>query len=125
MRAAIRPVFIRLSLLTLLFGGAGFYILHSRFAAWYLPAFPFLLLFFAVIFFTFSALLILAKQRPPREFINRFMLFTGIKFLTLLFAIVLWLFLGRDDPVIFLIYVLVLYLGFSIVSHLTILSGKD
>ncbi len=125
MNAPARSLLIRLSLITLLFGAAGYFVKHSPLSAYYLPAFPLLLLIFAVVYFLFSALLLPPKPLPPKQFINRFILLTGFKFLFLLFVIIIWLLLNRDNAVIFLAYVLVLYFGFSIVAYSSILSGKN
>ncbi len=125
MSAPARTLLIRLSVITLLFGAAGYYMKHSSLSAYYLPAFPLLLLIFVVIYFAFSALLLPPNPLPPKLFINRFILLTGLKFLFLLFVIIAWLLLKRDNAVIFLGYVLVLYLVFSIVAYSSILSWKN
>ncbi len=125
MSAPARALLIRLSLITLLFGAAGYYIDHSSLSAYYLPAFPLLLLIFVVVYFAFAAFLLPPKPLSPKQFINRFILLTGFKFLFLLFVIIAWLLLKRDNAVIFLGYVLVLYLGYSIVAYSSILSRKN
>ncbi len=126
MNIAIRQLFLHLSVLTLLYAVAGVVLKFSdSLSAYYLPAFPFLLLFFAFLYFLFSWSLLKARHISPKQFINRFILLTGIKFFTLLIIIVIWLLLHRQQSVLFLGYVLALYLGFSLTAYTVILSKKN
>jgi len=125
MKIENRQLLIRLFLVTLLFGAAGIFIKTSAsYSSYYLPAFPLLLGIFVLIYFTFSWSLLKVRHISPRQFINRFILLTGIKFFTLLVVIILWLLIKRQESVIFLAYVLVLYFGYSLTAYSLILSKK-
>jgi hypothetical protein len=126
MNTATRQLILRLSVLTLLFAVAGVIIKFSdSFSAYYLPAFPYLLILFALLYFFFSWSLLKTRHISPKQFINRFILLTGIKFFMLLVIIVLWLLINRQQSALFLGYVLALYLGFSLTAYTMILSKKN
>lgn len=126
MKVYNRQLLIRLSLVTLLFGAAGMFIKSSPvYSSWYLPAFPLLLGIFVLLYFTFSWSLLKVRHSSPGQFINRFILLTGIKFFTLLVVIILWLLINRQRSVIFLAYVLALYFGYSLTTYSVILSKKN
>jgi hypothetical protein len=126
MNTAVRQLLLRLSILTLLYATAGVAIKFSgSFSAYYFPAFPFLLIFFAFLYFFFSWSLLKTRHISPKQFINRFILLTSIKFFTLLAIIVFWLLLHRQQSVLFLSYVLALYFGFSLTAYSVILSKKN
>jgi len=125
MKVVIRQLFIRLSLVTLLFGAAGMFIRSSdSYSSYYLPAFPLLLGIFFLLYFSFSRALLKVRHISPGQFINRFILLTGIKFFVLLAVIIFWLLVNRQQSVIFLGYVLVLYFGYSLTAYSLILSKK-
>ena len=125
MSAAVRNVLIRILLLTLLFGAAGIYLKHSPWSSYYLTAFPILLTLFATVYAAFSWALLSAVNISPSHFINRFVLLSGVKFFILLGVVIVWLFINRESSVTFLIYVFVLYSGYSLISYSTILAKKN
>ncbi len=122
--ARYRTTIIYIGITTLVFILAAVFLRFGPFQYLYLPVFPILLVFFLLLYLTYFLLLIRPEEKNPSKFINRFILLTGIKFLFLFIAILLYLIFNKTDIVSFLIYVLIMYAGYSISSYTAILINK-
>jgi len=117
-----RPL-IHISITTFFFIVAAV-ILHQCFSKLYLSVIPALIGFFLFLYLGFAFLLLRKKNDKTARFINRFILLTGIKFFLLFVFILLYLILVKTNNALFLVYVLVLYTGYSLVTYSSILSAK-
>ncbi len=112
---------IRIGIVTIFFIGAAF-VLRLGFPTFYIPVFPVLILFFLIIYLGFVFLLLRKEENHPPHFINRFLLLTGIKFFLIFFFILFYLIIFNTNSSLFLIYALILYTGYSLVTYSSILS---
>jgi len=117
-----RKPLIRTSITTFFFIVAAI-ILHQLFSNFYLPVLPALIGFFLFLYLGFALLLLHKKNNKTARFINRFILLTVIKFFLLFIFILFYLILVKTNNVLFLIYVLILYAGYSLATYSAILSS--
>ena len=115
-----KPLLIRIGAITLIFIIAAF-IIHQVFTQLYLSAFPALLVFSLIMYLGFAFLVTRQSKNRPTLFINRFILLTSIKFFLLFIFILLYLILVKENNVLFLAYVLILYAGYSLAAYSSIL----
>ena len=121
--SSYRKPLIRIGIMTLSFIIAAV-VLHLGYAHFYLPVAPVMIVFFLLLYLGFVLLLLHKKDKKTVQFVNRFMLLTGIKFFLLFIFILFYLILVKTNNVLFLVYVLVMYTGYSLVTYSAILSAE-
>lgn len=119
-----RTAIINIGITTLVYTLIAVFLRFGPFQFLYLPVFPILLIFFLILYLAYSILLLSPKEKNPAKFINRFILLTGIKFFFLFMVVLLYLIFNKTYVVSFLIYVLILYAGYSISSYSVILTNN-
>jgi len=91
------------------------YVLFSFFInKFYLPVFPFLILFFVVSTIAIHAILIHAGKQRPARFSTFFMGSVSSKLFLYLIFIVIYVFADKQNAVIFLITFFILYLCYTV-----------
>jgi len=120
-----RTVIVRIGITTLIFTIAAIFLFTGILKDMYLPVFPFLLLFYIILYLSFAISLISVARKKPAKFIHRFILFTGLKFFFLFVFVILYLMLDKSRAVPFLMIFLILYFGYSIATYSNILSKTN
>jgi hypothetical protein len=95
---------------------------------YYLPVFPFLVLFFAVMTVSFHTILMRSLKKAPKSFSYVFMGLSGGKLLLILLLVVVYLILRRETVIPFLAGTFLLYLVFTLFEVKTLLQlvqGKE
>jgi len=106
--------------------GAGLFLTVLK--EYYLPVFPFLLMFFVAITLTFYLIIARSLKSSPKNFSNLFMGLSAGKLLLLLLVIVVYLLLQRNTVIPFLAGTFLLYLVFTFFEVKTLLGlvrGKE
>ena len=110
----IKQFALRGLILLLVFVVLGLIAFTSFLSPYYIPVFPLLLAFFYLVSVISFSIIVNATRRNPRDFTNKFILFSGIKLIIYLVIIILYLFFARENAVPFLIGFFILYTVFSI-----------
>ena len=111
----------QLSLLTLGVGIVGAVLFLTLLKEYYLPVFPVLLAFFAIMTFAFHSVLEGSFRKNPKKFSYMFMGLSAGKLFLLLLMIVIYLILRRDTVIPFLAGTFLLYLVFTLFEVKTLL----
>ncbi|GEM_PF-3651151 len=119
-----RKALLRLFLLTLLLGGGAFAVALSPLSSWYLPAFPVLLLSFALIYFLFAWGTLAAASGDEKSYLQRFLLMMGVKFLLLLLLMTVYLALTHPHRAPFVVTILILYILYSTITYTLLLRAR-
>ena len=105
---------LKLFIFTILIGLIGAVLFLTFFKNYYLPVFPWLLIFFFLITFLAHIFLLIVTKRNISRFASMFMLFSMLKMLVYIIFIVIYLLINRDNTIPFLITFFSGYLLFSI-----------
>lgn len=100
----------------------GFLLLFSVWKEHYRHFIPILLIVFYLITALVHLVLLNVGAREPQKFVRKYMLASGVKMITYLFFILIFLLLNREDAIIFLISFLSFYLIFTVFEVFSILS---
>ena len=111
----------QLSLLTLIVGLAGALLFNTILKEYYLPVFPVLLIFFALMTYIFHTVLERSFKRKPEKFTYIFMGMSAGKLFVSLLMIVIYLIFRRDTVIPFLAGTFLLYLVFTFFEVKTLL----
>ena len=112
----------QLSILTVVVGIAGAALFLTVLKDYYLPVFPLLLLFFAVLTAGFHLILTNSLKKKPDKFTYLFMGLSAVKLLMMLLLVVIYLILRRETVITFLAGTFLLYLVFTLFEVKTLLS---
>ena len=105
---------LKLFIFTILIGLIGAVLFLAFFKNYYLPVFPWLLIFFFLITFLAHIFFLIVTKRNISRFASMFMLFSMLKMLVYIIFIVIYLLINRDNTIPFLITFFSGYLLFSI-----------
>ena len=122
------PFFRQLTILTLVIGIVATALFVTVLKEYYLPIFPFLLIFFAGITASFHSILMNTLQKRPKSFSYMFLGLSGGKLFVMLILIVVYLILRRSTVIPFLAGTFLLYLVFTFFEVKTLLrlvQGKE
>ena len=111
----------RLSILTVVVGIIGAVLFLTVLKEYYLPVFPLLLLFFAILTAAFHLILTKSLNKNPDRFSYTFMGLSAGKLLLLLLMVIIYLILRRETVIIFLAGTFLLYLVFTLFEVKTLL----
>lgn len=118
----------QLSFLTLIIGIVGAILFTTFLKEYYLAVFPYLLLFFAVMTFSFHTVLVRSLSKNPKNFSLVFMGLSAGKLFLMLILIVIYLIFKRETVIPFLAGTFLLYLVFTFFEVKTLLQlvqGKE
>jgi len=111
----------QLSILTVIVGIAGAILFLTVLKEYYLPVFPLLLLFFAMLTASFHLILARGLKKNPDKFTYLFMGLSAGKLFILLVLIIIYLILRRETVITFLAGTFLLYLVFTFFEVKTLL----
>lgn len=94
-------------------------------AAYYTPAYPFLIIFFFTATLVVYYFMIKALEKRPAKFVNIFLLTTMIKLFVYMFVMVLYALMNRDEARPFIIAFFVLYIIYTIVEVVALLAENS
>jgi len=120
--------FTQLSVLTIIVGAFGGAFFLTILKEYYLPIFPFMLVFFALLTASFYVILKRTLNNKPKSFSNMFMGLSAGKLFSMLLLIVIYLILRRETVIPFLAGTFLLYLVFTFYEVKTLLGlvqGKE
>jgi len=89
---------------------------------YYLPIYPFVILFFGVISIAVHSVLLKASEKRANFFINSFMISAISKMLIYLVFVAIYLFFDKENQTPFIIYFMINYFIFSIFEIKTLLD---
>ncbi|MCF8372442.1 MAG: hypothetical protein K9H64_12510 [Bacteroidales bacterium] len=107
-------LFIAILLLTIGIFGVGAYLSTSLFEAYYLPVFPWLLLFFFLVNVGAHYFRAKSAEGKPTSFPRHLMAINGAKIFLYLIFMIIYIFLYREDARNFLIGFIILYFIFFV-----------
>ena len=120
--------FTQLTILTIIVGALGGALFLTILKEYYLPIFPFMLVFFAIMTASFYLVLKRTLNNKPKSFSNMFMGLSAGKLFSMLLLIVVYLILRRETVIPFLAGTFLLYLVFTFFEVKTLLGlvqGKE
>ncbi len=113
--------YMQLSVITVITGIIGTALFLTVLKEFYLPIFPLLLMFFALMTASFNVILTRTLKKKPNSFSYMFMGLSAGKLLLMLLLIVIYLILRRETVIPFLAGTLLLYLVFTFFEVKTLL----
>ena len=120
--------FLQLSVLTIIIGIVGTAFFLTVLKEYYLPIFPVLLIFFALMTASFHVILTRTLEKKPNSFSIVFMGLSAGKLFLMLLLIVVYLILRRETVISFLAGTFMLYMVFTFFEVKTLLrlvKGKE
>ncbi len=88
----------------------------------YLPIYPFVIIFFAIVSISVHYILLKSSQRKANFFVNNFMMSTIIKLFVYLGFVAIYLVFDKQNKIPFIIFFMINYLVFSVFEISTLLS---
>ena len=107
--------------------GINFILFYFLLQQYYLPIFPFVILFFAVISSSVHAIMLKYAKQKISRFANSFMLSTMAKMIIYLSFVTIYLLTDKQNAVIFVVFFLInyfIYSSYEVISLLTDLKNE-
>ena len=123
-RQAFSSFVRKLIITTLIVAGAAALIYQALPDAYYTPAFPFLLAFFAIATLLVFNFMLKALEKRPARFVNIFLLSTLLKLLAYMALMLTYSLINRNDARPFIVAFFILYIIYTIMEVVALLNAN-
>ena len=117
----LKQFIFRILLLSVIIGAIGYVLFYTVLEDYYLPVFPFLLLFFIILNTVIHAIILKISQQNIARFTRNFMLSSSVKLLIYFVAILLYLLFSKENRLSFIVTFLVLYICYTAFEVMAVL----
>lgn len=108
-------------LLSVIIGAIGYVLFYTVLEDYYLPVFPFLLLFFIILNTVIHGVILKISRQNIARFTRNFMLSSSVKLLLYFVAILLYLLFSKENRLSFIVTFLVLYICYTAFEVMAVL----